>query len=365
MNSIEPLRVELAERGYPIVFHEVFEELQLALDESFCGRSSVAAILDRALVGTEFAHWLRQRLGGRLWIPDVNGESLKSLSNLEAIHNFLAGTGVDRGGLLTVVGGGVVGDLGGFAAATYLRGIDMVQVPTTLLAMVDSSVGGKTGVNIEAGKNLVGAFHQPRQVHVCGHFLTTLERRELAAGWAEVVKYGLLADADLLSELEGFDQLDHPLPDLRAIIRRCCEIKAGVVRADERETAADGGRALLNLGHTFAHAIEKVAGFGAYLHGEAVAIGLVLAARLSQRQGLLADTSLEERTVNLLRRQGLPVALKQPLSIDDLLVAMGRDKKVRAGRLRFVLLEAPGRAVTVDCVGEAAVQAVWRTAGAT
>lgn len=365
MNSFEPLRVELAERGYPILFHGGVGSLQPSLEKCFHGRSSVAAVLDRALAGGAFADWLQQRLGGRVWIPDVSGETLKSMRSLEAIHNFLAGTGVDRGGLLTVVGGGVVGDLGGFAAASYLRGIDMVQVPTTLLAMVDSSVGGKTGINIDAGKNLVGAFHQPREVHICGGFLQSLERRELAAGWAEVVKYGLLADGELLSHIEQIDRLDHPLPDLRVIIRRCCEIKAEIVCADERETAAAGGRALLNLGHTFGHAIEKVAGYGAYLHGEAVAIGLILAARLSQREGLLADDQVEQRITLLLQRQSLPVALREPLPVDDLLAAMGRDKKVRAGRLRFVLLASAGRAVTVDTVGEAAVRAVWRTAGAT
>lgn len=364
MKPIEPLRVELAERGYPITFHSEVNDLQPELEDGFRGRSAVAAVLDRALANGPFGGWLQHHLGGRVWIPDVSGETLKSMRNLEAIHNFLANTGVDRGGLLVVAGGGVIGDLGGFAAASYLRGIDMVQVPTTLLAMVDSSVGGKTGINIDAGKNLVGAFHQPKHVYICGEFLQTLDRRELAAGWAEVVKYGLLADAELLAEVERVSRLDHPLPDLRAIIRRCCAIKAQVVRDDERETAAEGGRALLNLGHTFAHAIEKVAGYGAYLHGEAVAIGLVLAARLSQREGLLKDDSVERRVVAMLERQGLPVALRQTMAVDDLLAAMSRDKKVRGGRLRFVLLAEAGQAVTVDGVGESAVRAVWKTAGA-
>ncbi|MGH7945990.1 MAG: 3-dehydroquinate synthase family protein, partial [Opitutaceae bacterium] len=193
------------------------------------------------------------------------GEGAKSLAGFGRVLDFLAEQKIDRGGALFAVGGGVVGDLGGFAAAAWLRGIDFYQVPTTLLAMVDSSVGGKTGINIAAGKNLVGAFHQPREVFISTDLLTTLPPREFAAGMAEVIKYGLLGDGDLFSDLET-----RPLratdPRLVSVVRRCCEIKARIVEADERETAKEGGRALLNLGHTFAHAIENVAGYGAYLH---------------------------------------------------------------------------------------------------
>src|SRR6185295_4410937 len=193
---------------------------------------------------------------------------------------------LDRGGVLFAVGGGVIGDLGGFAAAAWLRGIEYYQVPTTLLAMVDSSVGGKTGINLASGKNLVGAFHQPRAVFISTGLLSTLPPREFAAGMAEVIKYGLLGDAPLFAQLE-----EAPLTianaRLAAVVRQCCALKARIVEADERETAKEGGRALLNLGHTFGHAIENVAGYGEYLHGEAVAIGLCAAARLSQKLGYI------------------------------------------------------------------------------
>src|SRR6185436_13759309 len=196
------------------------------------------------------------------------------------------------------VGGGVVGDLAGFAAASYLRGVDYYQVPTSLLAMVDSSVGGKTGINLAAGKNLVGAFHQPRGVFVATDLLATLPTREFAAGCAEIIKVGLLGDAELFARLERAP-LTLVSGDLADVIRRCCALKARVVEADEFETAKDGGRALLNLGHTFGHAIEQVTGYGAYLHGEAVAIGLCAAVRLSQKLGYITaiDVGRVESTV--------------------------------------------------------------------
>src|SRR5690606_17551335 len=198
---------------------------------------------------------------------------------------------LDRTSALMAVGGGVIGDLAGFAAASYLRGIEFLQVPTTLLAMVDSSVGGKTGITLKAGKTLVGAFHQPQAVFIGTDVLATLPPREFAAGMAEVIKYGLLGDAALLAELER-EPLTVGDGRLAGVIRRCCEIKAGIVAADERETAKDGGRALLNLGHTFGHAVEQVAGYGAYLHGEAVAVGLCAAARLSQKLGYIGDAEV-------------------------------------------------------------------------
>ena len=202
-------------------------------------------------------------------------------AELARAWDFLAGNGLARDGAVFAIGGGVIGDLAGFAAASYQRGVDFYQIPTTLLAMVDSSVGGKTGINLAAGKNLVGSFHQPTAVWADTELLATLPAREFAAGMAEVIKHGLLADADLFGLLEQNAPLawDHPL--LAPVIRRCVEIKASVVAGDERETSAQGGRALLNLGHTFGHAVEAVAGYGTYVHGEAVAIGLVMAARLS------------------------------------------------------------------------------------
>lgn len=292
------------------------------------------------------------------------GEGAKSLAGLERVLNFLAAEKLDRGGALFAVGGGVIGDLGGFAAASWLRGIDYYQVPTTLLAMVDSSVGGKTGINLAAGKNLVGAFHQPRGVFIATDLLATLPPREFAAGMAEVIKYGLLGDAALFEELER-----NPLADARAyeglarVVRRCCAAKAAIVQADERETAREGGRALLNLGHTFGHAIENAAGYGEYLHGEAVAIGLCAAARLSQKLGYIggAEIARIERT---LAAHALAVRLRAPLKFAALHAAMTRDKKVRAGGLRFVVLRKIGEAATQDAVPAELVETSFREVGA-
>jgi 3-dehydroquinate synthase len=264
--------------------------------------------------------------------------------------------------VLYAVGGGVIGDLAGFAAASWLRGISFVQVPTTLLSMVDSSVGGKTGINIAAGKNLVGAFHQPRSVFIATDLLHTLPAREFAAGMAEVIKYGLLGDADLFAQLERVP-LRADSADLAAVVRCCCALKARIVEADERETAAEGGRALLNLGHTFGHAIENVAGYGEYLHGEAVAIGLAAAARLSLQLGLV-DAAVIERVDRVLAAHALPTRLRASLPLADLRAAMARDKKVRAGGLRFVVLRAVGEAATLGNIPPEMADASFRAVGA-
>jgi 3-dehydroquinate synthase len=296
----------------------------------------------------------------RLVLPA--GEKTKSLPHLGRTLDFLAQQKLDRSGVLWVVGGGVIGDLGGFAAASFLRGISYVQVPTTLLAMVDSSVGGKTGLNLSAGKNLVGAFHHPAAVHIGRDFLGTLPSREFAAGMAEVIKYGLLGDAALFTQLESAP-LTRESPELLEVIRRCCEMKAAVVQADERETAQENGRALLNLGHTFGHAIEQVTGFEDYLHGEAVAVGLVAAARLSEKLGLLSAADVA-RVGRVIGAHALPVRLHAPLSRAALMAAMQSDKKVRAGRLRFVVLGRLGSAATRSDVAPAMVEEVWKEIGA-
>jgi 3-dehydroquinate synthase len=264
--------------------------------------------------------------------------------------------------VLYAAGGGVIGDLAGFAAAAFLRGIEFRQVPTTLLAMVDSSVGGKTGLNLKAGKNLVGAFHQPAAVYVATDLLATLPPREFAAGLAEVIKTGLLGDAALFARLER-EPLTVRSPDLAAVVRICCALKARVVEADERETAKEGGRALLNLGHTFGHAIEQVTGYGAYLHGEAVAIGLAAAARLSQKIGYIGPSEVA-RIEAVLAAHALPIRLRQPLPLDGLLAAMARDKKVRAGALRFVVLRRLGEAATQGGVDPGLAAAAFREVGA-
>jgi 3-dehydroquinate synthase len=343
----EKFTVRLFERSYPIEFAaDVRPVLQETLANLAASKRRLAVVTDKHLAKHQPA-LLRSFGDAPVFVADP-GEESKSLTVFGQILDFLAEAKMDRGGALFAVGGGVIGDLGGFAAASWLRGIDLFQVPTTLLSMVDSSVGGKTGINIAAGKNLVGAFHQPRGVFVGTDLLKTLPPREFAAGMAEVIKYGLLGDAGLFSELESAT-LTMGSPALSDVIRQCCALKARIVEADERELAADGGRALLNLGHTFGHAIENVAGYGTYLHGEAVAIGLCAAARLSQKLGHI-NTSEVSRIERVISAHHLPVRLRAPLAIADLLGAMSRDKKVRSGLPRFVILRKLGEAATCSTV---------------
>ncbi|WP_309397879.1 3-dehydroquinate synthase [Cerasicoccus maritimus] len=387
------LTVELGDRSYSIwIASDASTPLLEALQQR---KGKSAQLVDQALVGampalSELAYTIDQH---------PKGETAKSMAMLGAIFDSLSENHVARDGCLIAVGGGVTGDLGGFAAASYLRGIDFYQVPTTLLAMVDSSVGGKTGINIAAGKNLVGAFWQPKAVCISTDLLRTLPAWEFSAGMAEVIKYGMLYDPALFEQLM---QLEKPLswdhPELPAVIRRCCAIKAEIVKADEKETAASGGRALLNLGHTFAHAIENVAGYGSYLHGEAVAVGLVLAAQLSVELPEMNVTEADvTRVTELIQRYHLPTDLRSPLlrrsraddyqwqtaegtnataedcpanaepttlSVEKLMAAMMRDKKVKAGKLRFVAMESIGNAVTVGEVDQSLVRELWLAAGA-
>ncbi|MEQ1440522.1 3-dehydroquinate synthase [Fontimonas sp. SYSU GA230001] len=271
------------------------------------------------------------------------GEPQKNLQQVEALLDWLLETRLPRDGCLIALGGGVIGDLVGFCAAIYQRGIDFVQVPTTLLAQVDSSVGGKTGVNHPRGKNMIGAFHQPRLVLADTDTLRSLPRRELLAGLAEVIKYGMLGDRGFLGWIDAhLDRLLALEPEAIAhAIRRSCEMKAEIVARDERE---GGPRALLNLGHTFAHAIETHAGYGEWLHGEAVATGLCMAADLSARLGWIGHDDAQS-CIALIERCGLPVRPPAGMSPDDFVRNMALDKKVAGGRLRLVLLRALGEAV--------------------
>jgi 3-dehydroquinate synthase len=356
------LRVELGERAYDLFFGAgVLGQLRTRLENVRAAGRKFAVVCDANVAAAQGT--ALDRLAGeapRLILP--SGEGTKCLRELGRIWDFLAAERLDRSSLLVAVGGGVIGDLAGFAAASYLRGIAFVQVPTTLLAMVDSSVGGKTGINLDAGKNLVGAFHQPEAVFIDPELLTTLPPREFAAGMAEVIKYGLLGDSRLLARLEA-EPLSPQSVDLAEVVRLCCSIKAHIVEADERETAAEGGRALLNLGHTFGHAIEQVTAYGSYLHGEAVAVGLCAAARLSEKMGLIGADEVS-RVVAVVAAHALPTRLRTPLRLDALVEAMGRDKKVRAGGLRFVLLKAIGEAVTQGGIDAALPAAAFREVGA-
>jgi 3-dehydroquinate synthase len=357
----DTLNVNLGDRSYPILFAEDLAPEVRALAAELAGASRRIAVITDRNVATIQASTLQGLFADAPTLIVPSGEESKSVAEFGRALDFLAGQGLDRNGAVFAVGGGVVGDLAGFAAASYLRGIDYYQVPTTLLSMVDSSVGGKTGVNLKAGKNLAGAFHQPRCVFIATGFLKLLPPREFAAGMAEVVKTALLGDRLLFEDLERA-----PLSagDLRLawVVRVCCGIKARLVEADEEERADDGGRALLNLGHTFGHAIEQVAGYGSCLHGEAVAIGLCAAARLSRRLGMIGDAGVA-RVEAVVGAHALPVRLRSTLSIDSLMAAMARDKKARAGALRFVLLASLGEAVVRGDVPAADVEAVWREVG--
>ena len=259
---------------------------------------------------------------------------------------------------LLALGGGVVGDITGFVAATYQRGVAFLQVPTTLLAQVDSSVGGKTGVNHPAGKNMIGAFHQPRCVVADTSVLGTLPRREYVAGLAEVIKYGVIRDAEFFVWLEAnlTALLDQQEAALVHAIGRSCQIKAEVVQADEREA---GERALLNFGHSFGHALEALTRYETYLHGEAVAIGMVMAADLSARIGWMSDTDAG-RIRDLIEAAGLPVQVKTDIGVEPMLKTMGMDKKVVDGQLRLVLSRGIGHSELTDKVAESTLRALFR-----
>jgi 3-dehydroquinate synthase len=278
---------------------------------------------------------LDSRTASSINLPD--GEAHKTVATMQTILDDLARAGAGRDTTIIALGGGVVGDIAGFAAACYMRGVSFIQVPTTLLAQVDSSVGGKTGVNHEMGKNLIGAFHQPQIVMIDTQTLSTLPERELRAGLAEVIKYGAICDRQFFAWLEDNIEalLDKEPLELSHAIQRSCELKAEIVAADEREV---GRRAHLNFGHTFGHAIEHSLGYGEWLHGEAVAAGMVMAAELS-------DIDAEEvtRLRELIERAGLPTAAP-PIGAEKLLAAMGRDKKMKHEKMHFVLLRELGDA---------------------
>ncbi len=359
---VDGLTVSLGARSYPIHFGaDLSGKVADAVATLDAQGRRVVVVTDDNVARTQGPALQRMFGEAPRWVAAA-GETAKSWAGLGELLDFLAAQKLDRGGVVIAVGGGVIGDLAGFAAASYLRGVALIQVPTTLLSMVDSSVGGKTGVNLKAGKNLVGAFHQPEAVYVATDLLATLPPREFAAGMAEVIKYGMLGDAALFDELAAA-ALQPGDTRLAGVVRRCCAAKARVVEADEFETAQEGGRALLNLGHTFGHAIEKVTGYGTYLHGEAVAVGLVAAARLSVVLRLVPVETIA-RVERLVGAHALPIRLREPLALEALTDAMARDKKVRAGKLRFVVMRTLGEAITVDDVERALVDQVWRELGA-
>ena len=337
MTAAHTITVNLGDRSYPIVIGAGL--LNGGFDLSKFVNGPDCLIVSNEIVAPLYRDRILPNLAGKavttIDLPD--GESYKSVASLQAVIDRLVESGANRDTTVIALGGGVVGDIAGFAAACYMRGVAFIQVPTTLLAQVDASVGGKTGVNHAEGKNLIGAFHQPQVVMIDTDTLDSLPDRELKAGLAEVIKYGVICDIEFFAWLEDNMQAlleKEPLALARAI-QRSCELKATVVAEDERES---GHRVILNFGHTFGHAIENCQGYGEWLHGEAVATGMIMAAELSG----IGDGDVERLRV-LLKKTGLPVS---PPAIDgqDWLRTMGMDKKVKQKQLRFVLLRALGDA---------------------
>jgi 3-dehydroquinate synthase len=350
---MQTLDVALGDRSYPIYIGPgLLARPQLIVERL---PQKKVAIVTNSTIGPLYLETFRQALAAHgvtavtITLPD--GEVHKDWDTLNAIFDALLENRCERGTAVIALGGGVIGDLAGFAAAVYQRGVPFIQIPTTLLAQVDSSVGGKTAINHPLGKNMIGAFYQPLAVLSDTDTLATLPPRELAAGIAEVVKYGLIRDAAFFEWLESnmTRLLARDAAALTYAIERSCAIKAEIVARDERET---GDRALLNYGHTFGHAIETALGFGKWLHGEAVAAGMVTAARLSQRLGLIGAAEVR-RTTDILARAGLPTSAPE-LGVERYLELMGHDKKVQQGRIRFILLKRLGEAfMTSDVPGDA------------
>ncbi|WP_236212199.1 3-dehydroquinate synthase [Metapseudomonas otitidis] len=337
------LQVDLGERSYPIhIGADLLSKAELFVPH-IAGKQ--VAIVTNETVAPLYLERLTQTLAGYKVQPIVlpDGESFKNWETLQLIFDGLLTARHDRRTTIIALGGGVIGDMAGFAAACYQRGVDFIQVPTTLLSQVDSSVGGKTGINHPLGKNMVGAFYQPKAVLIDTATLRTLPPRELSAGLAEVIKYGLICDAPFLDWLETHMEALLALEPtaLTEAIERSCAAKARVVGADERES---GIRATLNLGHTFGHAIETHMGYGVWLHGEAVAAGTVMALEMSRRLGWI-DAAERDRSMRLLRAAGLPVVPPQEMTPVHFLEHMAVDKKVIDGQLRLVLLSRLGEAV--------------------
>lgn len=336
---MQTVSIELGHRSYPIYIGGGLIDQRGLLANHVRSRAMVVTnekiaplYLDQTLAS------LGNTPSSSVILPD--GEAFKNLDELNRIFSALLSENFDRNCTLIALGGGVIGDMTGFAAASYQRGVDFIQMPTTLLAQVDSSVGGKTGVNHALGKNMIGAFHQPVAVIADMDTLATLDDRELRAGLAEVIKYGFIIDESFFSWLEDNIEalLARDTEATAAAVQRSCEIKARVVEADEKE---HGIRALLNLGHTFGHAIEAAMGYGQWLHGEAVSAGIAMALDTSRRLGLI-DQVTQSRGVDLLDKAGLPTTAPKGMTPEIFLQYMARDKKVSAGNIRLVLLSSIG-----------------------
>ncbi len=350
------LSVDLGERSYPIHIAPGLLTQTQSLSEHIRGERAVIITndvvsplwLDRVLAS------MTDKQVDVICIPD--GEQYKTLQQFESVITQLMQMHAARDTTLVALGGGVIGDLTGFVAASFQRGMPFIQVPTTLLSQVDSSVGGKTAVNHPLGKNMIGAFYQPKAVLIDTDTLATLPNREFSAGMAEVIKYGIIYDADFYTWLElNADKIEQRDSNtLTYLIRRCCEVKAQIVALDERES---GIRALLNLGHTFGHAIEAELGFGTWLHGEAVAAGMVIAAKVAQAKGWMEQNQVA-RIESLVERFALPTSKPEQMTYEDFMGHMQHDKKVQSGQIRFIIPKGIGRAVVTADVDDAILQTV-------
>ncbi|MGL4746923.1 MAG: 3-dehydroquinate synthase [Shewanella sp.] len=353
----QQIQVDLGERSYPIYIGQSLMSDSETLSRYLLKKRIL--IVTNETVAPLYLKQVQDTMASFGEISSVilpDGEQFKDLTHLDSIFTALLQRNYGRDSVLVALGGGVIGDMTGFAAACYQRGIDFIQIPTTLLSQVDSSVGGKTAVNHPLGKNMIGAFYQPQSVIIDTECLQTLPAREFAAGMAEVIKYGIMWDADFFRWLENNVQPLKSL-DTQALvyaISRCCEIKADVVSQDETE---QGVRALLNLGHTFGHAIEAEMGYGHWLHGEAVAAGTVLAAQTAKSLGLI-DESIVCRIVQLLQAFDLPIKAPESMDFDSFIQHMRRDKKVLGGQIRLVLPTAIGRAEVFSQVSESTLEQV-------
>jgi 3-dehydroquinate synthase len=353
------LRVNLGPRSYDIALTTADSNAFGSFARTALPKSQLALIVADANTEPQGRQLeLALRAGGFQtgFVVVPAGEQSKSYPCLHQIYDALYDLAADRRTGVIAVGGGVIGDLAGFAAATYNRGLPLLMVPTSLLAMVDSSVGGKTGINHAKGKNLIGAFHQPAGVWIDTVYLATLPEREYLSGLAEVVKYGVILDEHFFAFLEEnitAIRARHAAT-LLSVVTNCCRLKARIVEQDEREES--GLRVVLNYGHTFAHAFETVSGYGTLLHGEAVSIGMVCAASLAEKLGLPEAVSVRQR--RLLNACSLPTAVQESLPVDELIAVMKRDKKAAAGQLRFILPTRIGEVKLVDDVPEALVRAV-------
>lgn len=357
---MEKVAVQLGQRSYPIV---IAPDLMLSAHQvpelSMLWRYKKVAIISNPNVAALYLPQIRTLFAGQtvseILLPD--GEAYKNLQSFEQVNSFLLEQRMPRDALLVALGGGVIGDLTGFVAACYQRGTAFLQIPTTLLSQVDSSVGGKTAVNHALGKNMIGAFHQPQAVLIDTRVLASLPAREFSAGMAEVIKYGLLGDVAFFSWLEQQQHAIRQLqePQLSQMIRHCCQMKADIVSRDETE---QGERALLNLGHTFGHAIEARLGYGEWLHGEAVAVGMMMAFELAAARGWVQSEDVA-RVRALLQAFALPVAPPAGMKIADFMPYMKTDKKVKDGHMRFILPKTLGVAIIVDDVTETELQQVF------